>query len=481
MTNFDDKTLYSKGLKFYKKNQLDNSLNFLMKIENKDLNTLKLMSQIYMKKTDFDNAKTILCEILNLDKKNIFALNSLGDLNKIEKNFINAEKYYLKSISFDENLISGYFNLASLYEDKGELDLAKKNYLKVIEIDDKNYAAFFNLQRLQENLITEEIIKRIDDDLKINQNSKNKSIAYGHFVIAKNYRKKNETKKELIELSKGHKIFFDSDPINKDAVNYWLVTVPKMVNKNFQFENTDKHKIEPSNFEPIFIFGIPRSGTTLVETIITSGDEKIYNAGENFILQKALQKSQLNKKLQEREKSIKIDSGFLKKNIINSYIKQLSAQTEKLKFIDRTMTNFFFSEVLLEIFPNAKIINCKRDNFHNLIAIYQQCLNNLPWSHDVENIKKYISIYNFKLKNLNKNYSKNILNIELKTLTEFPEESSKKIMSFCNLKWSDKVLKFYERKDLICTTASNIQIREKIYKYDSAKFLPYKEYFDNFK
>ena len=480
MSNFDYKSLYFRGLELYKKNQLDNSLKFLMRIENKDLSTLKLMSTIHIKKRDFSIAKATLIEILRLDKKNLFALNNLGDLSKIERNFEDAEKYYQKSISYDGNLISSYFNLASLYEDKGELDLAKKNYLKVIEIDDKNYAAFFNLQRLQENLITEEMIKRIDDDLKTNQNSKSKILAYGHFVIAKNYRKKNEIKKEIIELSKGHKIFFNSDPINKDAVNYWLVTLPKMLEKNFIFENKEKNEIKSSNIEPIFIFGIPRSGTTLVETIISSGDEKIYNAGENFILQKALQKLQLNKKLQESEKTIKIDFNFLKKIIMNSYIEKFSVQTEKLKFLDRTMTNFFFSEILLEVFPNAKIINCKRDNFHNLIAIYQQCLNNLPWSHDVEYIKKYISFYNLKLKNLNKNYSKNILNIELKTLTEFPEETSKKIMSFCNLKWSDKVLKFYERKDLICTTASNIQIRKKIYKYDSAKFLPYKEYFDNF-
>ena len=62
-----------------------------------------------------------------------------------------------------------------------------------------------------------------------------------------------------------------------------------------------KKKIKSNNIEPIFIFGIPRSGTTLVETIITSGEEKIYNAGENFILQKALQKSQLNKKIHESE------------------------------------------------------------------------------------------------------------------------------------------------------------------------------------
>ena len=480
MSNFDNQSLYSRGLELYKKNQLDNSLNFLMRIENKDLNILKLMSQIHIKKKDFIVAKTILIEILSLDKKNLFALNNLGDLNKIERNFEDAEKYYLKSISYDGNAISSYFNLASLYEDKGELDLAKKNYLKVIEIDDKNYAAFFNLQRLQENLITEEIIKKIDEDLRINQNSKNKSIAYGHFIIAKDYRKKNKIEKELIELSKGHKIFFNSDPINKNAVEYWLEKVPKKINKKFLFKNADKNKFKSSNIEPIFIFGIPRSGTTLVETIITSGEEKIYNAGENFIIQKALQNAQLNKKLYENEESLEVDINFLRKNVIESYMENFSIKTEKLKFIDRTMTNFFFSEIILELFPNAKIINCKRDSFHNLVAIYQQCLNNLPWSHNVQHIKKYISLYNSKLKKIEKIYSRNILNVELEKLTEFPENTSKELMSFCNLKWSKNVLKYYERKDLICTTASNIQIREKIFKYDRAKFLPYKEYFDNF-
>ena len=263
----------------------------------------------------------------------------MGDLNKIEKNFVNAEKYYLKSISLNKNLISTYFNLASLYEDKGELDLAKKNYLKVIEIDDKNYAAFFNLQRLEENLITKEIIKRIDEDLRINQNSTNKNIAYGHFIMAKNYRKKNEIKKELIELSKGHKFFFDSDPINKHAVDYWLVKIPKMVNKNFQFQNSTTYKTKSINIEPIFIFGIPRSGTTLVETIITSGADKIYNAGENFILQKALQKSQLNKKLKESKETIKIDVSFLKRNIINSYIKQFSMHNIQMRMLKYDESN----------------------------------------------------------------------------------------------------------------------------------------------
>ena len=54
-----------------------------------------------------------------------------------------------------------------------------------------------------------------------------------------------------------------------------------MINKNFLFHDNDNSKIESTDIEPIFIFGIPRSGTTLVETI-TSGEEKIYNAGKTL-------------------------------------------------------------------------------------------------------------------------------------------------------------------------------------------------------
>ena len=192
MSNFNDESLYSKGLEQFKKNQLDNSLNFLLNIKKKNLNTLKLISQIHIKKNDFENAKISLGKILNLDKTNIFALNCLGDLNRSEKNYEEAEKFYIKSISSDENFSPAYFNLASLYEDKGELKLARNHYLKVIEIDNKNYAAYFNLQRLDENFITDEIIKRIDIELKNNNNLKNKNIAYGHFLLANYYRKKKK-------------------------------------------------------------------------------------------------------------------------------------------------------------------------------------------------------------------------------------------------------------------------------------------------
>ena len=96
MNSINDDKLYSLGLEHYKKNKLDNSYDFLVKIKNKNLNTYKLISNIHIKKNDFKNAEITLNQILSLDKENLFALNSLGDLNKLEKKYNVAEKFYKK-------------------------------------------------------------------------------------------------------------------------------------------------------------------------------------------------------------------------------------------------------------------------------------------------------------------------------------------------------------------------------------------------
>ena len=65
-------------------------------------------------------------------------------------------------------------------------------------------------------------------------------------------------------------------------------------------------------------------------------------------------------------------------------------------------------------------------------------------------------------------------------MTIKPEETSKKLYAFCNLKWNERVLDFHKRKDLIISTASNIQIRRNIQKYDHEKYKPYKKILKKF-
>ena len=70
--------------------------------------------------------------------------------------------------------------------------------------------------------------------------------------------------------------------------------------------------------------------------------------------------------------------------------------------------------------------------------------------------------------------------MQLEKLISNPEEEAKKLIKFCELPWDKKCLEFYKRKDLISKTASNIQVRQAIFKDPSNKYLPYKKYIDEY-
>ena len=70
--------------------------------------------------------------------------------------------------------------------------------------------------------------------------------------------------------------------------------------------------------------------------------------------------------------------------------------------------------------------------------------------------------------------------MEFEKLSNNPEKESKKLMKYCELPWDRNCLEFYKRKDLVSKTASNIQIREPIYKHSIDKYLPYKNFLDKY-
>jgi hypothetical protein len=110
------------------------------------------------------------------------------------------------------------------------------------------------------------------------------------------------------------------------------------------------------------------------------------------------------------------------------------------------------------------------------MSIFQNNLTELAWTHDLNNIFKYFNNYFKILQKYDEEIPNTIYHLEFEKLTIEPEKESKKLMNFCNLPWNKKCLEFYKRKDLVSKTASNVQIREAIYKHSLEKYLPYKKF-----
>ena len=142
-------------------------------------------------------------------------------------------------------------------------------------------------------------------------------------------------------------------------------------------------------------------------------------------------------------------------------------------FTEKSLENFFYIEIILKIFPKAKFINTTRNTIDNILAIFQQFLSKISWSHSLEDILEYTNNYLTIIKFFKKKYPNKIFSIKLEELTSNREEITKNIYKFCRLEWDKKALEFYKRKDLFTTTASNLQIRNGLHDYDENKYKSY--------
>ena len=159
---------------------------------------------------------------------------------------------------------------------------------------------------------------------------------------------------------------------------------------------------------------------------------------EEYITAQILKKRSLN--LGERK--------IIEEEISNIY-KQRGLISEKFNnmFTDKSLNNFFYLNFINEIFPNAKIINCKRNTLSSIMSIFQNHLSELAWAHDLDNIFKYFDNYFSAMKKYEMTNTNSIYHLDFEKLVNSPEEESKKIMKFCELPWDKKCLEFYKRQD----------------------------------
>jgi tetratricopeptide (TPR) repeat protein len=424
---------------------------------------------------DNKNAKKNLEKCLKINKNNHIALNNLANIYFKEGNILRAEKFYLNSIKNKPDYLIAIVNTAIFFQNIGKLEEAKKFYLKAVNLAPKQISIYFNLSRIDKDFMNKDKIKYLSELMR-NEKIDLLNMAYGFFLLAEQERKENSYIKEMEYLKKAHQYTFNEKfDKNKRTLNYWQNIIPKQYNKfSFINENT---KNELSNLKPIFIVGLPRSGSTIAEAILSSGEMVVENLGETSIFNGVIVTT--HNELQKKENS-KIDLDLINKKVLVSMKDKNFINKGSKIFTDKSLENFFYIEIILKIFPHAKFINTFRNIEDNIFAIFQQSLSKLSWTHTIENILEYIDNYLKIIEYFIKKYPNRILSLDLKELTNKPEETSKKLYSFCNLKWSKKVLDFYNRKDLLVSTASNIQIRKKINSYDEEKYKPYKDLLKKF-
>ena len=234
--------------------------------------------------------------------------------------------------------------------------------------------------------------------------------------------------------------------------------------RNFSSEAMSRVRINPqTSNRPIFIVGMPRSGTSLVEKIIASHSD-VYGAGElDYIFA-------LGTRLFLRE------TNFLFKSI-DSYPPQAFEQFGKTymdkiallggqsaRLTDKMPLNMMMIGLIKIALPNAKIIHCVRDARDTCLSIYKQNFTsgNYRFAYDLRTVAQFHKEYQLLMKHWHEALPNEIYNVSYEALTHDPGTEIRKLLAACDLEWQDTCLDF-DKSDGIVKTASAYQARQPMY------------------
>ena len=424
-------------------------------------------------KSDIKKAEDLYKESLKLNPKIPEANSNLGNLYNLIGKSDESIKYHKLAISEDPKYFYSYLNIANVYISIGNFAEARKYLTEAIKLNPNFSFAHRELTRItqykkeDQHLIQ---LKNLYDkaDLKDDINKMNLAFALG---------KANE---DIENFDESFSYYKAANVINRSKINFSLNEeknkfdeIKKTYNDNL-FSKYKNYGAEASS--PIFIVGMPRSGTTLVEQILAS-HSKVFGADEVYFIPRLIDKYFNLKKINLFLQGVCDFEISNFKKMGEEYIflmRSISKNSER--FTDKFPPNFLYLGLIKLILPKSKIIHCYRNPKDNIFSIYKNHFPaKIPFACDLNEAVGYYNLYFDLMKFWNTLIPDFIFNIKYEDLINNTEKEVKKLLKFCDLDWESKCLKFYDTKRTI-KTASDTQVRNKIYRSSINSWKNYEKY-----
>lgn len=366
-----------------------------------------------------------------------------------------------------------YFNMATLQRTLGHLEEAERNFDKAIELNPQDYEAY----KLRSELRTQG-----RDD---NHVAELEAIAGGGisdkrgeanicFALAKELEDLGEAEKSFRYLQQGasaRRSNMQYDP-QRD------LDTMAVIRSTFTADVVAEAGTGDNSDEPIFVLGMPRTGTTLVERILGS-HSKVFAAGElnNFALQlMSLVRGDLQEQRVDRDELVRRSSQVDFAKLGARYIQSTRPFTgHTARFIDKLPLNYLYVGLIHKALPNARIINVQRDPMDTCYAVFKTLFTDAyPFSYDLEELANYYVAYHELIDHWNAVLPGVMHTVTYESLVEDVEAESRRLVDFCGLEWQKRCLSFHESDDA-STTASAVQVRRPVYKSSVGLWRKYSE------
>ena len=467
-----------------------------------------LLGSSYQNIGEYNKAKEVFIDGLKSDPENIAIKNNLATCYKYLLKYENAENLYKKIIETNPKYVNAYLNLGNLKRDINKLNEAIELYETADKINPNNHIILFSLALAHQGLGNfEKSIEYAKNVLLINPTF----VKADHLIsLSRKYKKDDwhylsllnkiesrelqeiekielyfslsKANEDLNNINEAYKFLKKGNDLNKKKIKYEIKNDLKLIeNIKDLFEKIDFKKFSNQNFDKIiFILGMPRSGTSLIEQIISS-HSKVIGGGEMPILSNLVKKNFIDNEKISRSKLIEtVETPSKILTIANEYLNFVNYFDGGDKIIiDKAPLNFRWIGFIKIFFPNAKIVHCYRDPKNNCLSMYKNLFEaSLEFTYNEEDLIKFYKAYQDLLNFWQSKDSTNLINVSYEELISNSESEIRRIIKDCGLSWEENCLLYYKNKNPI-KTMSTAQARKPIYKSSVKAFEKFKFYLKN--
>ena len=372
-----------------------------------------------------------------------------------------AREMFQRAVALQPNLASHRFNLATALIYVNDIDAAEAELEACLHADPRFWKAYLTLSQLRRQSPEHNHVARFEQALA-SAGEDPLAKVYVHLALAKECE-------DLHDDRRAFSHFVEGKAAGGTLVDYTFARDEALF---AEVERTFRGRAptgggDPSE-EPIFVFGLPRTGTTLVERIISS-HPWVHSAGELQNFGVALKRETGSRTppmldLDTLQKAHDLDWRRLGRRYLES---TRPGTGGKPRFTDKLPANFLYAGHIAAALPNAKLVCVRRNPMDSCLSNFRQLFAlgspHYGYSYSLLDAGRYYILFDRLMRFWQNTLPGRILEVQYEALVDDQETETRRLIEFCGLPWDDACLRF-EQNAAPVATASALQVRSKIYR-----------------
>ncbi len=404
-------------------------------------------------------AEAILSQLIRANPYHAHAMNLLGIVFIKKRDTSTALHWLEKAIALDPERAEYHHNIGPVFRIQGDFEKAEEHYRRAIALKPDYAECYFNFSAIRTFSAGDPMFQELEA-LLTRPDLNEQDRCFGHFAAGKIHDDIEDFDAAFRHYQAGNEargVTFDMAAQRRYVAEYIEVFSESMLQRR-RHEGME----DPT---PVFVIGMPRSGTTLVEQILSSHPD-VYGAGEiSDIIAIAGTLPQYASDGSAYPRCVTELGPEVMRGFGEAYLKRIrTLDGEAQRIVNKMPQNFLFAGLIALLLPNARIIHCRRDPLDTCLSCYfQRFRERHEYSYDLCHLGQYYRQYQQLMDHWRGSLPLPMLEVDYEAVVEDQERETRRLIEFLDLPWNDQCLEFH-RSERPVTTASSFQVRQPIYR-----------------